>query len=76
MADDEREFGENMRIHAALLAVLPEDATARIGHLAGAIGLITLAEGFDEETAVEMARAGIRGVARSLEAQAEPERLN
>lgn len=76
MADDDHEFGENMRIHAALLAVLPEDATARIGHLAGAIGLITLAEGFDEETAVEMARAGIRAVARSLEAQTGSEVMN
>lgn len=76
MADDDHEFGENMHIYAALLAALPEDATARIGHLAGAIGLIALAEGFDEETALEMARAGVRAVARSLEAQCEPERLN
>ena len=53
---------ENVRIHAALLAVLPEDPTQRIGHLAGAIGLIALAEGFDEETAVDFARAGIRAV--------------
>lgn len=66
MDGNDSEFPENVRIHVALLAVLPEDATARIGHLAGAIGLIALAEGFDEETAVEMARAGIQAVADQL----------
>ena len=60
------EFSENVRIHMALLSVLPEDPTRRIGHLAGAIGLIALAEGLSEEEAVDLARAGIRAVALDI----------
>lgn len=63
---DDCDIPENIRIQAALLAALPEDPKIRIAHLAGAIGVIALAEGLDEAAALDMARSGIRAVASQL----------